>query len=201
MKTGGILRGFFAMLAVVGVLGGASAQGSGTPAAAPPAADVEPTTPAEMLTAAKAALPQMDRSAQIVRRQLTIAREHKDVVKALCLNDKLNQIDLAIRTANDRVGGLENAVAANDLERSRHQYTVVQVLKDRVATLVSEANQCIGEETGFVGESAVTVEVEGVPDTDPSEYPTNPLVSQPPVASPPPIPTTPEPMSPSMPGM
>jgi len=96
------------------------------------------------------------------------------------------------------VGGLESAVGANDLERSRHQYTVVEVLKDRVTTLVSEANQCIGEETGFVGESAVTVEVEGVPDTDPSEYPNNPVVSQPPVTSvPPPTP----PSSPSMPNM
>jgi hypothetical protein len=151
-----------------------------------------------MLEAAKAVLPAMDRSAQIVRRQLTLAREQKDVVKALCLNDKLNQIDLAIRTATDRVTGLESAVSANDLERSRHQYTVVMVLRDRVNTLVSEANQCIGEETGFVGESAVTVEVEGVPDTDPSEYPTNPLVTPTPITSPPPEPT---PVSASMPEM
>jgi hypothetical protein len=152
-----------------------------------------------MLASAKALLPAMDRSALVVRRQLTTAREQKDVVKALCLNDKLNQIDLAIRTATDRVGGLESAVNANDAERARHQYTVVQVLKDRVNTLVSEANQCIGEETGFVGESAVTVQVEGVPDTDPTEATNNPVtVTQAPVASPPPVPTV---GSPSMPNM
>jgi len=198
MKMGGILRGFIAMAAVVSVLGGAYAQEAGGAAKPGTQPDAEPTTPPQMLAAAKAALPVMDRSALTVRRQLTLAREQKDVVKALCLNDKLNQIDLAIRTATDRVGGLESAVGANDLERSRHQYTVVEVLKDRVTTLVSEANQCIGEETGFIGESAVTVEVEGVPDTDPSEYPNNPLVSQPPGASvPPPTP----PSSPSMPNM
>lgn len=201
MTTGGFFRGLVAMLAVVGVLGGAYAQEAGTTPAVPAATDAEPTTPVEMLAAAKASLPLMDRGALTVRRQLTLAREQKDVVKALCLNDKLNQIDLAIRTANDRVSGLENAAAANDLERSRHQYTVVQVLKDRVNTLVSEANQCIGEETGFVGESAVTVEVVGVPDTDPSEYPTNPLVNQPPVASPPPVPPPGPNVSPSMPEM
>jgi hypothetical protein len=72
------------------------------------------------------------------------------------------------------------------------------VLKDRVGTLVSEANQCIGEETGFVGESVVTVEVEGVPDTDPSEFPTDPVLSTAPIVSPPP---TPPPSSPSMPDM
>jgi hypothetical protein len=186
------------MFAVVGVLGGASAQEPAPTNPTQPPAEVEPTTPAEMLAAAKGALPVMDRSAQVVRRQLTLAREQKDVVKALCLNDKLNQIDLAIRTATDRVAGLENAAAAGDLERSRHQYTVVMVLKDRVGTLVSEANQCIGEETGFVGESVVTVEVEGVPDTDPSEFPTDPVLSTAPIVSPPP---TPPPSSPSMPDM
>jgi len=198
MKTAGYLRGIVAMFAVVGSLGGANAQEPAPTDPAAPAAEAEPTTPAEMLQAAKAVLPTMDRSAQIVRRQLTLAREQKDVVKALCLNDKLNQIDLANRTTTDRVAGLENAVAANDLERSRHQYTVVMVLRDRVNTLVSEANQCIGEETGFVGESAVTVEVEGVPDTDPSEYPTNPIVTPPPMTTPPP---EPNPESPSMPEM
>jgi hypothetical protein len=197
MKMGGFLRGLIAMAAVVSVLGGAYAQEAGG-AAKPAQPEGEPTTPQQMLAAAKATLPVMDRSAVVVRRQLTLAREQKDVVKALCLNDKLNQIDLAIRTATDRVGGLESAAGANDLERSRHQYTVVEVLKDRVTTLVSEANQCIGEETGFVGESAVTVEVEGVPETDPSEYPNNPLVSQPPGAS---LPTVPPPSSPSMPNM
>jgi hypothetical protein len=188
------------MVAVAGVLGAARAQEAtgapAQPAAAQPPAD--PTSPQQMLASAKALLPAMDRSALAVRRQLTNAREQKDVVKSLCLNDKLNQIDLAIRTANDRVGGLESAVNANDLERARHQYTVVQVLNDRVTTLVSEANQCIGEETGFVGESTVTVEVEGVPDTDPSETPTKPVVvSQAPVVSPPPTSVA----SPSMPNM
>jgi hypothetical protein len=188
------------MFAVAGVMRGAAAeQATGTPAQPPAVAEAEPQTPQEMLASAKAALPAMDRSALTVRRQLTLAREQKDVVKALCLNDKLNQLDLAIRTATDRVGGLESAVNANDAERARHQYTVVEVLKDRVNTLVSEANQCIGEETGFVGESAVTVQIEGVPDTDPTEYPTNPVTaSQAPVASPPPPPAI---GSPSMPNM
>jgi hypothetical protein len=142
----------------------------------------------------------MDRSATAVRRQLSLAREQKDVVKALCLNDKLNQIDLAIRTATDRISGLEAAAAANDLERSKHQYTVILVLKDRVTALVSEANQCIGEETGFIGESNVTVTVEDVPDTDPSEIPDFPITSDPPITSIPPIPEVPEPPSTSMPG-
>jgi hypothetical protein len=149
-----------------------------------------------MVVQAKGFLPQMDRAAAAVRRQLAIAREQKDVVKALCLNDKLNQIDLAIRTATDRISGLEAAAAANDLERSKHQYTVILVLKDRVTALVSEANQCIGEETGFIGESNVTVTVEDLPDTDPSEIPEHPITSEPPITS---VPPEPIPVSDSMP--
>ena len=194
MNQGRKARGLIAALAVFGVLGVASAQDA--PATAPPpdsttapAPPPEPAlTPSEMLTEAKGFLPVMDRAAATVRRQLTIAREQKDVVKSLCLNDKLNQIDLATRTATDRVADLEAGVAANDAERSKHHYTVILVLRDRVNTLVSEANQCIGEDVGFVGESNVTMEIDGdIPETDPSDFPSDPIVSPPPVVSPPDI--------------
>lgn len=201
MIKGGTVRGLAAVIGVIGVLGGAYAQeASGTAPATQPLADGDTAnmTPAQMAAAAKALLPTMDKSALVIRRELTMAREQKDVVKSLCLNDKLNQVDLAIRTASDRVGGLEAAAAANDAERARHQYTVVLVLNERVNTLVSEANQCIGEETGFVGESAVTVSVEGVPNVDPSEQPNAPITNQPPVVS---APAPTPPASPSMPEM
>jgi hypothetical protein len=197
MKMGGKIRGLWISFAVVGVLSAAVAQEA--PPATDPSQEPAVLTPAQMVVQAKGFLPQMDRSATAVRRQLSLAREQKDVVKSLCLNDKLNQIDLAIRTATDRISGLEAAAAANDLERSKHQYTVILVLKERVTALVSEANQCIGEETGFIGESNVTVTVEDVPNTDPSEIPDFPITSNPPITSPPGVPETPPPASNSMP--
>ncbi len=196
MKSGRTARGFTAAVAIFGVLGAASAQTSPatpapTPANAPAPQPEQVLTPPQMLTQARGFLPAMDRAASVVRGQLRLAREQKDVVKALCLNDKLNQIDLATRTATDRVGGLEAAVNANDLERSKHQYTVILVLRDRVNTLISEANQCIGEDVGFVGESNVTMEIDSdIPDTDPSVFPEDPIISDPPIISPPNQPTT-----------
>jgi hypothetical protein len=186
MKLGAKSLGFTIAATLVAAMGIAVAQ-----QAAPPPPPVEVSgqqdvalSPQQMLTEAKAYLPAMDRGANAVRQQLGVAREQKDVVKTLCLNDKLNQIDLAIRTATDRVEGLGAAVAQNDADRSRHQFTVVQVLRDRVNTLVSEANQCIGEETGFIEESAVTVEIDdSIPDEDPSEFPADPVLSGPPVLS------------------
>src|SRR5262245_22557923 len=59
-------------------------------------------SPAEELTQADAFLAKMDGSRTVVRRQLETARAQRDVVKTLCLNDKLNQIDVAIRSARER---------------------------------------------------------------------------------------------------
>jgi hypothetical protein len=176
------------LLALLGVAGVAAAQQKASPpsSAKPPVElgarqEVTMTIP-EMAADAKGYLPTMDRGAAVVRRQLADAREKRDVVRVLCLNDKLNQIDLATRTASDRVEALNSAASQNDLDRTKHEYTVARVLRDRVNTLVTEANQCIGEETGFFGDSKVTVDIDpNIPDTDPSDFPDDPLVSQPPV--------------------
>jgi len=180
-------RGLLILLVLLGA-GVAAAQ---TP---PPASTQPPVelgarrevnlTPAEMSAAAKAYLPEMDRGAAVVRRQLADARERRDVVRVLCLNDKLNQIDLATRTASDRTEALNAAAGQNDLDQSKHEFTVVGVLRDRVKSLVSEANQCIGEETGFVGDSRVTVTIDpNIPESDPSEFPNDPIVNTPPTLS------------------
>lgn len=179
------------MLALLGVVGVAGAQQVASPNNAKAPAPVElgggrdvSLTIEQMSADAKGALPEMDRGAAVVRRQLAEAREKRDVVRVLCLNDKLNQIDLASRTASDRIDALNAAASQKDNDRTKHEYTVVKVLRDRVKTLVSEANQCIGEETGFVGESKVTVDIDpNLPDTDPSDFPDDVLVSPPPVLS------------------
>ncbi|HET9958371.1 MAG TPA: hypothetical protein VFQ61_27940 [Polyangiaceae bacterium] len=181
------------LVALLGIGGVAAAQTAATNSDTPPAntpavelgggRDVS-LSPQQMVGQARGFLPEMDRSAAVVRRQLGDAREKRDVVRVLCLNDKLNQIDLATRTASDRMDALNAAANQGDSDRTKHEFTVVQVLRERVKTLVSEANQCIGEETGFVGESKVTVTVDpNIPDTDPSVPPEEPLVSPPPLLS------------------
>lgn len=189
MGSTGNVRGLFGLVAVVALVGVAAAQPQSDAAAEQPPVElgarreVNLTVP-EMVAQAKAFLPAMERGAGIVRRQLADARQRRDVVRVLCLNDKLNQIDLAIRTANDRSEALTAAANANDMDRTKHEFTVVQVLRDRVNTLVSEANQCIGEETGFIGDSRLTVDIDpSIPDTDPSDFPEDPFVSVPPVLS------------------
>jgi hypothetical protein len=173
--------GALVLTAAVGVATAQPAAPAPVTAPAPEPRREVASTPQQMLAEAKGYVPAMDRVASVVRRQLAEARDNRDVVRVLCLNDKLNQIDLAIRTANDRVDALNAAATESDGVRAKHEFTVVQVLRERVTTLSGEANQCVGEETGFVAESRVKVDIDpSVADTDPSETPEPPLVTEPP---------------------
>jgi len=175
-------------LATVSGVGLAIAQEGANAAPAPPrevsgGADLN-LTPQQMLEKVRAIVPEMEGLRGSVAAQLNEAKKNKDVVKALCLDDKVKQMKLATDTAKDRVVDLNSAVTQNDPDRSRHEFTVIQVLRERVQTLVAEAQQCIGEETGFVGNSDVVVTIDpAIPDADPSDFPEDPLVSEPPVLS------------------
>jgi hypothetical protein len=95
-------------------------------------------------------------------------------VKTLCLNDKLNQVDVAIRSGRERRQSLELAAQRSDTDLSNHEFTILSVLRQRTDQLSAEANQCIGSEAGFVGESAVTSTIDSNMPRDPAEFPTDP---------------------------
>ncbi len=138
-------------------------------------------TPAQMFDKARQSLERMEAGAENLRRQLREARQGRDVVKALCLDDKLTQMNVAKRTATERVAGLESAVKTANTERARHEYAVVGALSERADSLNAEANQCLGEETGFIGDSRLTLTVDpNIANTDPT-VPTDPLDSERPV--------------------
>ena len=123
----------------------------------------------------------MEGSRQVVRRQLESARAQRDVVKTLCLNDKLNQIDVAIRSARERKQSLDAAAARNDLDLASHEFTILNVLRQRSDQLLAEANQCIGQEAAFVGDSAVSSSVDpNIPQDDPWQSPPASVIVEPP---------------------
>ena len=177
---------FVSALAVLAFFGVARAQDEPDPAAQIEVGaqrDVQ-LTPLQMVAEAEKYVPSMEQGQTSVKRSLSEARSQRDVVKVLCLNDKLSQIDVAIRSARERTENLRNAASEGDEDRAKHEFTVLRVLRDRVNTLVAEANQCIGEETGFVGESSVNVDIDpDLPWEDPSDFPRDPFESTPPVLS------------------
>jgi hypothetical protein len=129
-------------------------------------------TPQEQLLEADRILTRMEQAAAAIRRQLEEARKQRDVVKTLCLNDKLSQIDVAIRSARDRKQSLQAAAQRNDVELSSHEFTILTVLRQRGEQLTAEANQCIGEEAAFLGDTKVSTTIDpSLPQTDDTYYP------------------------------
>ena len=126
-------------------------------------------SPEEMLVKAKQFVAGIEQSAGSISRQLQVARKERDVVRVLCLSDKLNQVDVALGSAQDRLSAVRAAAERSDADGTRHEYTVLEVLNDRVRVLVNESNQCVGEETGFIGEAEVSVSVDpNLPNADTS---------------------------------
>src|SRR5262249_30903763 len=95
-------------------------------------------TPAEELAQTDSALSRMDGSRPVGPGQLETPRAQRDVVKTLCLNDKLNQIDVAIRSARERRQSLEAAVNRNDADLANHEFTILTVLRQRTDQLTAE---------------------------------------------------------------
>ncbi len=130
-------------------------------------------TPDEQLAESAKHLGRMEQAAAGVRKMLEEARKQRDVVKTLCLNDKLSQVDVAIRSGRDRRTQLTAAVARKDAELANHEFTILTVLRQRSEQLVAEANQCIGEEAAFVGDTRTKVTIDPSIPPDETPYPSN----------------------------
>jgi hypothetical protein len=114
------------------------------------------------------------------------ARKRKDVIKLNCVSDKLVQIKGHIAVANQTMTGLSTAIARSDSPAGQHEFTRMTLIFQKVSVLGTEAENCIGEDASYVGETKVDVDIDpNVPSEDPTE-PQLPLpdVSRPPEASP-----------------
>lgn len=191
-RLGSGLRWIAAGAVVLGVSGSATAQPGSAGASAPPAPSPQlgferrpQLSPQDEMNQADALIARMTQAAATVRRQLDTAREARDVVKSLCLSDKLSQIDVATRSAKDRQTALQAAAQRNDVELSNHEFTMLTVLRQRTEQLTAEANQCIGEDLAFVGQTQVTTVLPSdLPGDDTTQYPATdpPFVYIPPIS-------------------
>ena len=171
----------------------ANAQPASAPPAPPASGDAQvgferrvQLTPQQQETQAEMLIAQMQATAVTTQRMLTQARLARDVVKTLCLNDKLSQVDVASRSATDRKASLHAAVLRNDQELCNHEFTILTVLKKRAEQLSAEANQCIGEEAAFMGATNVVTTVDTtLPGGDQTDMPTTNIAppSGPPVSA------------------
>jgi len=165
--------GVIVAVAIAAVPALAQTDTAGTPATTAGSGQVgftktQQLSPQQQLVESDSQISRMEQAAGNVRRMLEQARAARDVVKTLCLNDKLSQIDVAVRSAKDRRSSLQLAVTRNDTELGNHEFTILTVLRQRTEQLSAEANQCIGEEATLIGESKVTTSVDPTlpPDDD-----------------------------------
>lgn len=114
----------------------------------------------ELRTEGLAAVAHIEASAKSVRTMAAAAKDKRDVVKVLCLDDKTIQVAAALTTAQERAEALQAAIDTSALERARHEYVMLMTLKERTDTLMNEANQCIGEDTGFSGDAELSVQID-----------------------------------------
>lgn len=153
-------------------------------AAEPAQVPAAPPTTSKMLADSKAILESAERAAQTIGTALREARQANDVVKALCLDDKLSQLEVAKLTAAERAASLEGSINTGNTEAIDHDYSVVSALGARISALSGEANQCIGEEKAATGQGASLVVrfAPEIPQEDTSSLPSSPNTSTPPVA-------------------
>jgi len=149
-------------------------------------------TPEQQAAEAERIVTLASTTSQTVARRLQSARQQHDVVKVLCLNDKLSQVDVAGRSAQDRRTAHASAAGRHDTELANHEFTILTVLRQRIEQLMTEANQCIGEEAAYTGATTTltTVDPNLPPDEpvpvlpiEPVNVPTAPIEVVPPVVS------------------
>lgn len=137
---------------------------------------------AEQLREAARIIDAMSGIRRRVSDMLDRARQERDIIKVNCLNDKLTQIDVALRSAREHQELLQTAVSINNEGQRNHEYSLMTIFRQRSEALEAEARQCIGEEAGGFGEgTTITVRVSpNIPESETTEYPTRPVVIQPP---------------------
>lgn len=143
-------------------------------------------TPQETLAQSKDYYKKMQETQRRVLQLQTKAKKDKDMVKLNCVNDKLTQLQSHMKVTDQSMSSLNLDIAKNDDTARGHEFTRITILYQKVVTLGTEAEQCIGEDVSYVGATQVDVEIDpSIPPTDPTDPPLPvPIVERPPEASP-----------------
>jgi hypothetical protein len=148
--------------------------------------EVDRLSPRQLDDRAMGYLGEMQEMLEHVRRMLEEARAEKDVVKLNCVNEKLTHLRGLVRVSEQSQLTMGEAIAAQETEEARHEFTKILVARDRVRQLRTESEECVGQ-LAFVIDEALEVDVEvpdGLPDVITDTAPMPPVAVRPPMASP-----------------
>ncbi len=98
------------------------------------------------------------------------AKKQKDLIKLNCLNEKLSQAQSQVSDAEQAMAALSEAVVRNDTAERRHEFQRLRIYYQKVLVLGAEADNCSGEEQGYVGPAQIEVDVDPtIPQGDPTD--------------------------------
>jgi hypothetical protein len=115
------------------------------------------------------------------------ARKEKDIIRINCLVDKLVQVKASLNVTDKAFTMMKDAIDIQNQETAFYQYTRITLLNQNVQTVVNDADACVGADLSYIGTTRVDVEVEGVPEGDPTQDPQSPDLAdtdRPPFVSP-----------------
>jgi hypothetical protein len=126
-------------------------------------------SPAAQARAAEAAVQSASASCDAQSQAHQSAKRDGDIIRATCLQDKLDQCNANLQSMKRRQSALSEAIAKGDAGSSNHEYTVIGVLSQKFKMLAQAANQCVGQDLFETGDTRVKEEVDlFAPDENPS---------------------------------
>jgi hypothetical protein len=88
------------------------------------------------------------------------AREEKDALRLQCVNDKITSMKGVLRISEDSSISLQEAMATRATEKARYEFNKIRTSRNKMAELVTAAQNCVGAEATFVGDPEVLVEID-----------------------------------------
>ena len=138
----------------------------------------------DQLRESNAIIEEIQRIRRQVSEQLDQARQERDIIKVNCLNDKLTQIDVTLRSAREHHDLLQTAVGINNDGQRNHEFTLINIYRSRVEGLEIESRQCVGEEATAFDRTVVTLRVSrDIPTEDTTEMPIDSLLPERPLVT------------------
>lgn len=137
----------------------------------------------KMFEQAKVYLQKMQNALRRGEKQREDAKQQKDLIKLNCLGEKMLQAEGHLKESEQSLSALSDAVVRNDTAERNHESSRIRIFYQKVLVLSTEADNCAGDETAYVGPSQIEVEVDP---TIPQGDPTDPGLPTPNFTMPPP---------------
>ncbi|MBI5529175.1 MAG: hypothetical protein HY897_22850 [Deltaproteobacteria bacterium] len=88
---------------------------------------------------------------------LNVARQEKDIQKVNCVNEKLTAAKALLLITERADIALQEHIVKKEIASARHEYEKINIAKEKLKMLRSEAQACTGQLT-YTGETKVDIE-------------------------------------------